>query len=478
MERTLRTIFTHDHLGPSTHQQVGLYAGLVVEPEGSLWYLPNGERMNQRPDGGPTSWEGYIVTRDPHKSYREFAIEFQDTQLAYNKSSISVVGNALFDPANKGSSALFDVAQYGLVTQPSPPYSPLNQTGRITEQQVAGYILDLNNQVLPKAFVNTIFPGMGVPLTGKETVTKIQQDMSWRIQVPKGAGLNEGITYELRAPKNGNSIFVYTPDIHPGWVDPGNVLNPPGGNAATKATGAPFPQLVSSGQIGTYSMNYRNESVLARVASPAAAAAPTAASAAAPTAATIEIDGEFVSGTPTWVQNGKKALGVTVNPGDTVIWKALNGTHGVVFPTQAEAEAFLTFQQTGGSLPALAPIVVQGQNVWGTSPQPQGTLLAQATVKAGVKPGAGLTFFCSQHGPNMNGSLLVPGGTADDKTDLAYVFKSIERNASRIEQPAGSRDPDQPVALGVGRNRRRLRQRQADLAGGRQAGFRRRDQAR
>src|SRR5262249_41489837 len=48
MERTLRTIFTHDHLGPSTHQQVGLYAGLVVEPENSLWYLPNGERMNRR----------------------------------------------------------------------------------------------------------------------------------------------------------------------------------------------------------------------------------------------------------------------------------------------------------------------------------------------------------------------------------------------------------------------------------------------
>ncbi|MDY7096353.1 MAG: copper oxidase, partial [Acidobacteriota bacterium] len=33
-DQTLRTVFTHDHFGPSTHQQVGLYAGLVVEPEG------------------------------------------------------------------------------------------------------------------------------------------------------------------------------------------------------------------------------------------------------------------------------------------------------------------------------------------------------------------------------------------------------------------------------------------------------------
>ena len=65
MERTLRTIFTHDHLGPSTHQQAGLYAGLVVEPEASTWYLPSGELMNQRADGGPTSWEGYIKTTGP-----------------------------------------------------------------------------------------------------------------------------------------------------------------------------------------------------------------------------------------------------------------------------------------------------------------------------------------------------------------------------------------------------------------------------
>ena len=40
VDRTLRTIFTHDHFGPSTHQQVGLYAGLLVEPDGSRWLEP------------------------------------------------------------------------------------------------------------------------------------------------------------------------------------------------------------------------------------------------------------------------------------------------------------------------------------------------------------------------------------------------------------------------------------------------------
>ena len=37
VDRTLRTVFTHDHFGPSTHQQAGLYAGLVVEPKDSEW---------------------------------------------------------------------------------------------------------------------------------------------------------------------------------------------------------------------------------------------------------------------------------------------------------------------------------------------------------------------------------------------------------------------------------------------------------
>ena len=36
-DRTIRTVFTHDHFGPSTHQQAGLYAGVVAEPQGSAW---------------------------------------------------------------------------------------------------------------------------------------------------------------------------------------------------------------------------------------------------------------------------------------------------------------------------------------------------------------------------------------------------------------------------------------------------------
>ncbi|MCI0590679.1 MAG: hypothetical protein L0Y67_03600, partial [Gammaproteobacteria bacterium] len=93
VDRTMRTVFTHDHFGPSTHQQAGLYAGLLIEPMGSSWRdsetgAPMGRPTTQppvRPDGGPTSWKADILAKQGYEdvSYREFALEFQDFQLAY-----------------------------------------------------------------------------------------------------------------------------------------------------------------------------------------------------------------------------------------------------------------------------------------------------------------------------------------------------------------------------------------------------------
>jgi hypothetical protein len=89
---TLRTVFTHDHFGPSTHQQIGLYAALVAEPTGSKWHdNETGTLLGNRAtthngvtvkDGGPTSWEAVIAGRTD-ASFREFLFAFQDTVLAY-----------------------------------------------------------------------------------------------------------------------------------------------------------------------------------------------------------------------------------------------------------------------------------------------------------------------------------------------------------------------------------------------------------
>ncbi|HSG39909.1 MAG TPA: copper oxidase, partial [Thermoanaerobaculia bacterium] len=86
-DRTLRTVFTHDHFGPSTHQQAGLYAGLVIEPKGSTWkHNETGTLLGGRADGGPTTWQAVIEPpNDP--DYREFLLEFGDFQLAYEEGS-------------------------------------------------------------------------------------------------------------------------------------------------------------------------------------------------------------------------------------------------------------------------------------------------------------------------------------------------------------------------------------------------------
>lgn len=79
-DRTMRTVFTHDHFGPSSHQHHGFYAALVIEPRNSKWYFPDGRLMggtdkdgnpkvvNNRQDGGPTSYAANIIVRTRGKA--------------------------------------------------------------------------------------------------------------------------------------------------------------------------------------------------------------------------------------------------------------------------------------------------------------------------------------------------------------------------------------------------------------------------
>src|SRR5262245_28118252 len=85
-------------------------------------------------------------------------------------------------------------------------------------------------------------------------------------------------------------------------------------------------------------------------------------------AATIQIAGVVVNNQVQWTSGGLPATNVTVRPGDTVVWRAVSRRHGVVFDTQAAAEGVLQFQ-TGGDLQTPGPQNVDGETVWGTSPQ-------------------------------------------------------------------------------------------------------------
>jgi len=118
VDRGLGIIFTHDHYGPSSHQQIGLYATALTEPAGSLWKqnetgvqlactnpanrptaVPNVANLAEittpcRWDGGPTSWQAQIipptsatggstVQSETLKPFREFYMEYSDFQHAY-----------------------------------------------------------------------------------------------------------------------------------------------------------------------------------------------------------------------------------------------------------------------------------------------------------------------------------------------------------------------------------------------------------
>ena len=284
-DRTLRTVFTHDHFSPSTHQQAGLYAGLVVEPENSLWYLPNGERMNTRLDGGPTSWHGYIVPQDPKESYREFMLEFQDLQLAYNKGSRRDVSSSIFDPGNDpanplSASAAFDLAQAHSLPQFETSVFPAYVKVLNSEKLPIGSSSPPQNRVgFPEVFLE-----FGVPLSPNAVVKKVKENVWWTITEAQGEK-NAGVKYVVRAIRgpqvvNGVTVpdfvthmLVYTPDILPGWSDPAFALNSPAdptnsvpyGFSGGPPTGPPFPTLVSQAEAGTYSVNYRNEPVPLRL---------------------------------------------------------------------------------------------------------------------------------------------------------------------------------------------------------------------
>jgi manganese oxidase len=96
-DRTIRTVFTHDHFGPSSHQQHGFYAALVIEPNGSSWQTlagkpfggqdETGAQIVSRPDGGPTSFAANIVEPEqngkPATGRREYNLAVADFALLY-----------------------------------------------------------------------------------------------------------------------------------------------------------------------------------------------------------------------------------------------------------------------------------------------------------------------------------------------------------------------------------------------------------
>ena len=233
-DRTLRTVFTHDHFGPSTHQQVGLYGGLLVEPEGSKWYDPIAGGLlydtRKRSDGGPTSWQANIVTANEAESRREFALEFADFQLAYTSKS----------PSRRSvpTAPLFTSA-----------FSPAPVPGPVTPA------------------IQSLFASNGVTLAANASISTSGSDLL--ISSSTAPGVDDNYKLHTSVTLGAGNYQVFPQNSAVGWSSPQFAINPPGIDDNNQNSGAPYPTLISTpGPPGGFSLNYRAEPVPARVWDP------------------------------------------------------------------------------------------------------------------------------------------------------------------------------------------------------------------
>lgn len=130
-DRTLRTVFSHDHFGPSSIQQHGFYTALVIEPQSAQICDPGKvDCTDQRVDrklipAGPEDVGARKVIVDllpvdtDELSYREFAVSIADFALLYdprNNVPVETVEKTLRGAdsiAMKGMLTLACEARYG-----------------------------------------------------------------------------------------------------------------------------------------------------------------------------------------------------------------------------------------------------------------------------------------------------------------------------------------------------------------------------
>jgi len=248
-DRTVRTVFTHDHFGPSTHQQTGLYGGLLVEPTNSTWIDPVTGRPYydtvNRSDGGPTGWEAIIRMPNRAESYREFALELQDLQLAYGNDSRPQAG-PIWDSEQENN--------------PSGNQALFSFEGAFSE-----------GKIMPQKDLYANFLNNGIRLSDSAELASTVPDQQWavkdKVNYAYGPTGDEAAFYIVKTVAQ--KYNVVTPHLDT-WIDWKNAINAP--NLPTPNLPTPSapgtPQLVSQGS-GTYSFNYRSEPLtIASIAAP------------------------------------------------------------------------------------------------------------------------------------------------------------------------------------------------------------------
>ena len=111
--------------------------------------------------------------------------------------------------------------------------------------------------------------------------------------------------------------------------------------------------------------------------------------------ATIEIEGNIKDGKPTWLVNDMPANDVAVRPGDTVIWKAVQGQHGVVFVPTVSGLGFAMAFSNDQLTPSADPQTPIFQAAAGTPVRFRVVMPSTSTSSQRVPP---VTFTIHGHG--------------------------------------------------------------------------------
>lgn len=144
-DRTIRTVFTHDHFGPSSHQHHGFYGALVVENATASWTALDGSALTGRSDGGPTSFAANIL--DGANSFREYNLAFADFGIVYRPDLMPV------NPPGRKDTAL------PIVIEPTKDPRP----EAISAADPGTQLLNYRNEPIPLRIRN--------PLTGQQYPT-------------------------------------------------------------------------------------------------------------------------------------------------------------------------------------------------------------------------------------------------------------------------------------------------------------------
>ncbi|MBJ3777126.1 hypothetical protein [Acuticoccus mangrovi] len=242
-DRTMRTVFTHDHFAPSSIQQHGFYAALVVEPAGMRVCPSLGGEIAAGRDcmqADETTMQAIAIgdergtgtakivgnlDDDLHPDFREFALAIADFALLYDPTdgddeSVSaasgpmLVGDGsgqtvMLSPTSatdrlspKGIATLVCEAQYGgllAAGDPVPGDVLENLCGsNLTHMDFGGQPRVVESESVPPALV----------ARGLITETEVQALRAFFAFVRYRAGFGKGLARPIAAPQRPESISV------------------------------------------------------------------------------------------------------------------------------------------------------------------------------------------------------------------------------------------------------------------------------